>query len=192
MRDTRTLVLIGMLGGASFILMATLQFPIVPSAPYLRYDPSDVVGVLAAVTMGPAAGVAVVGLKAVLYLLLRARSIFGPAANFIAVATFVGVTGWVFRRRSRPVLLWLLAACTAGAVARLAAVIPANFVILNLQFGMPPAQVAALLWPVIIPFNAIASALNTALAGVILSALWRRRLSGDLGPHHHQQHSQHH
>lgn len=176
-RDTRTLVLIAMLGAASFILMATLQFPILPSAPYLRYDPSDVIGLIAAVTLGPAAGVAVVGLKAFLYLLFRARSIFGPTANFIAVATFVGAAGWVYRRRPHPSLLWLLAACGAGALARIIAMIPANFVILNLQFGTPPGQVAALLWPVIIPFNGIASVLNTALTVVILTTIWRRGLS---------------
>lgn len=180
MRDLRTLVLIGMLGGASFILMATLQVPILPAAPYLRYDPSDVVGLMAAFTLGPAAGVAVVGLKAVLYFLFRARSIFGPVANFIAVAAFVGAAGWAFRLRPRPSARWLLAACGIGALARLAAVIPANFIILNLQFGMPPAQVAGLLVPVIIPFNAIASAVNGLIAVVLLAALWRRGV--DLAP----------
>jgi riboflavin transporter FmnP len=177
-------VLTGMLGGASFLLMATLQFPILPAAPYLRYDPSDVVGLIAAVTIGPAVGIAVVGLKDALYLLLRARSIFGPAANFIAVAAFVGVAGWVYRARPRPSPLWLVAACAAGALARLVVIIPANFVILYLQFGMPPVRVAALLWPVIIPFNGIASALNTVLTVIILTAIWRRGFTGGLQPLH--------
>lgn len=179
MRDIRTLVLIGMLGGASFILMATLQVPILPAAPYLRYDPSDVVGLMAAIILGPAAGVAVVGLKAVLYFIFRARSVFGPAANFIAVAAFVGAAGWAFRLRPRSSTLWMLAAVGVGVLARLAAAIPANFVILNLQFGMPPAQVAAMLRPVIIPFNVLAGALNGVLAVVLLAALWRR---GHLAP----------
>jgi riboflavin transporter FmnP len=174
MRDLRTLVLIAMLGAASFVLMATLQVPILPAAPYLRYDPSDVLGLMTAFILGPAAGVAVVGLKAVLYFLFRARSIFGPLANFIAVAAFVAGAGWVFRRRPGPSVLWMLAACGAGALARLAAAIPANFIILRLQFGMPPAQVAKMLIPVIIPFNALASALNGVLAAVLLAALWRR------------------
>lgn len=154
MRDTRMLVLIGMLAGAAFILMATVQVPVLPAAPYLRYDPSDVVALLMAFVAGPVPGVAVVALKDVLYLLFRARSIFGPLANLLAVATFVGVAGWVYHRRPNPSWPWLVASCAAGALARILVMIPGNFVILNLQFGLAPARVAALLWPVIIPFNA--------------------------------------
>lgn len=177
MRDTRLLVLIGMLGAAAFILMATVQVPVLPAAPYLRYDPSDVVGLLMAFVAGPVPAVAVVALKDVLYLLFRARSLFGPLGNLIAVATFVGVAGWVYHRRSNPSWPWLLAACAAGALSRILVMIPANFVILNLQFGLTPVKVAALLWPVIIPFNALASAINTVLSAALMLAIRRRGLA---------------
>lgn len=177
MRDTRMLVLIGMLGAAAFILMATVQIPILPAAPYLRYDPSDVVALLMAFMAGPVPGVAVVVLKDVLYLLFRARSVFGPLANLIAVATFVGVAGWMYQRQASPSRLWLVASCAAGALARILVMIPANFVILNLQFGLTPARVAELLWPVIIPFNALAGALNTALSVAIMLVIARRGLA---------------
>ena len=133
MRETRMLVLIAVLAAAAFILMATVQVPVLPAAPYLRYDPSDVVGLLMAFAAGPLPGVAVVLLKDVLYLLFRARSIFGPLGNLIAVATFVGVAGWVYHRRPNP--------------------------------------------SVIIPFNALASAINTVLTAVLVAALGRRGLS---------------
>lgn len=175
MSNIRWVVLIGMLGAVAFILMATIQVPILPAAPYLRYDPSDVIGLIAALLAGPVAGVAVVALKDVLYLLFRARSIFGPVANFVAVATFVGVAGWMLRGR-RFTLSSLLAACAVGGIARVLVMIPANYVILNLQFGMPPARVAELLLPVIIPFNVIATVINTALTAVIALAIRRRGL----------------
>lgn len=174
-RNVRSLVLIGMLGAVAFILMATIQVPVLPSAPYLRYDPSDVIGLIAAFMAGPVAGVAVVALKDVLYLLFRARSVFGPLANFIAVATFVGVVGWMLHGR-RLTLSSLLAACAAGGLARVIVMIPANFIILNLQFGMPPARVSDLILPVIIPFNVLASVINTVLTAVIVLAMRRRGL----------------
>ncbi|HET6782018.1 MAG TPA: ECF transporter S component [bacterium] len=171
--NVRLLVLVGMLGAAAFILMATIQIPILPSAPYLRYDPSDMIGLIAAFLAGPAAGVAVIALKDALYLLFRARSIFGPLANFLAVATFVGVAGWVLR--GRPLTLYsLLGACAAGGLARVLLMIPANFIILNLQLGMPASRVAELVWPVIIPFNTLASVINTALTAIVLLAVRKR------------------
>ena len=174
-RSIRWFVFIGMLGAAAFILMATIQIPILPSAPYLRYDPSDVIGLIAAIIAGPVAGVAVVALKDGLYLLFRARSIFGPLANFIAVATFVGVSGWMLRGK-RLTLPSLVAACAVGGLARVLVMIPANFAILNLQFGMPPARVSHLLLPVIIPFNVMASVINTALTAMIALTIRRRGL----------------
>lgn len=37
---------------AAFVLMATVQFPVLPQAPYLRYDPSDPVALLAGLRTG--------------------------------------------------------------------------------------------------------------------------------------------
>ncbi|MDQ7820903.1 MAG: ECF transporter S component [Armatimonadota bacterium] len=177
MSTTRLLVLVGMLSAVAFVLMATVQVPVLPSAPYLRYDPSDVIALLVALEAGPAPGMAVVALKDLLYLLFRARSPFGPAANFIAVATFVGVAGWVYGRGGRRTAGWAAAACAAGALARVLVMIPANFAILYLQFGMPPSRVAALLGPVIVPFNVLASGINTVLTVVVWLALRRRGLA---------------
>jgi riboflavin transporter FmnP len=176
MRTVQVQGLVGTLAAAAFILMATVQIPVLPAAPYLRYDPSDVVTLLVAFVIGPVPAVAVVLLKDLLYLIFRARSVFGPTSNFIAVATFVGVAGWVYRRRPDPSWRWLVASCVAGALARILIMVPVNFVILHLQFGMPPSRVAALVWPVIVPFNTLASAINIVLSASLMSAIRRRRV----------------
>ncbi|HEX4841016.1 MAG TPA: ECF transporter S component [bacterium] len=176
MRDTRLVVLIGIMAAAAFILMVAVQVPVLPGAPYLRYNPSDVVALLMASVAGPLPGVAVVVLKDLLYLFLRARSIFGPLGDLIAVATFVGVAGWVYHRRSQPSAAWFVASCGLGALARILVMIPTNYLLLSWQFGMPPAKVGALVWPVIIPFNTLASVINTALSLVLLLAIKRRGL----------------
>ncbi len=176
MTNLRTLVVIAMLAAASVILMATLQVPILPTAPYLRYDPSDVVALTAAFVLGPRVGVVVVALKDALYLLLRGRSIFGPLGNFIAVGTFVGVAGLVYHRLQSSELIRLLAACGAGLLARVVIMIPANFILLSLQFGMSPAKVARIIWPVIVPFNAVVSLINAAITIVVVGAFLRTRI----------------
>jgi riboflavin transporter FmnP len=164
----------GMLAAMAFLLMAAIQVPVLPQAPFLTYDPSDAVGLLAALLYGPASGLTVVLLKDLLFLLLRAQGPFGPVADFIAAGTFVAVTATAFRRRSGAVAPRLLESAVLGASARVAVMIPVNFVILALQFGMPASRVAALLVPAIIPFNAIKAGLNAVIALLIAEPVMRR------------------
>jgi riboflavin transporter len=168
------LAVLGMLSAAAYLLMATVKFPILPSAPFLKYDPSDAAALVAGIQYGPAAGIAVVAIKD---LFLFARNPFGITADFIAAATFVGVTAWVHRRGSGPMTTRLLSATILGVAARVLVMIPANFVILQLQFGMPPERVAALLLPAIVPFNALKGFMNALLAFVAVVPLMRRAVA---------------
>ncbi len=161
------IVIVGVLAAIAFLMMAVVQIPLLPSAPYLTYDPSDAVGLLAGTLYGPGVGVLTVLVKDILFLLFRARGPFGPAADFIAASTFVAVTAWAFRRGSGPLTPRLLQAVVLGTAARVAVMIPANFVILALQFGMPPVKVARMLLPVIIPFNGLKAAINATVALMI-------------------------
>jgi len=172
------IVIVGMLAAVAFILMAAVQIPILPNAPYLTYDPSDAIGLLAGVIYGPSTGVMVVFLKDVLFLILRARGPFGPVADFIAAGTFVAVTAWAFRRRPGPFGRRLVQAAVIGTAARVLIMIPVNFVILGLQFGMPPERIAHLLLPAIIPFNALKAGINAVLALLIAEPFARYAVPG--------------
>ncbi len=173
MGRSQRVVIVGVLAAIAFLMMAAVQIPLLPSAPYLTYDPSDAVGLLAGTLYGPGVGVLVVFVKDILFLLFRARGPFGPTADFIAASTFVGVTAWAFRRGSGPFVPRLLQAAVLGTAARVLVMIPVNFVILALQFGMPPAKVARMLLPVIIPFNALKAAINAAVALLIAEPVTR-------------------
>ncbi|MDR7603049.1 MAG: ECF transporter S component [Armatimonadota bacterium] len=166
-------VMTGLLVAVAFLLMATVQLPILPQAPFLKYDPSDAAALVGGVLYGPGTGVLVVFLKDVLFFLFRAKGPFGPLADFIAAGTFVAVTAWAYRRMGGPFPWRLLSAATVGMIARVLVMIPANFVILYLEFGMPPARVAGLLLPAIVPFNAVKATLNALLALVVAEPLGR-------------------
>lgn len=173
MDKSRALVRIAMLSAASVILMMFVQIPILPTASYLRYDPSDAVALAAAFLLGPRVGVAVVALKDILYLLLRARSFFGPLGNFIAVGTFVGVAGYVYHRVGGSWLTRGLTACAMGVLARIVIMVPVNFVLLYFQFGMRPPRVAELIWSVIVPFNLFVGVVNAAITLIVVGVLFR-------------------
>jgi len=176
--EARRLAVLGLLAAASFVLMAVVQVPVLPQAPYLRYDPSDAVALLAGVMYGPGPAVAVVFLKDLLYLLFRAKGPFGPLADFVAAATFAAATAWAYHRGGGPFAARLVRAAVVGTAARVLVMIPANFVILYLQFGMPPERVAGMLLPVIVPFNALKAGANALLALFVLAPALRQVAPG--------------
>lgn len=192
--NARRIAIISVFAAASLVAMMSIHFPIVPGAPFLKYDPSDAVGLFAGFLMGPAAGVLTVFLKDVLFWLIRDGNPLGPLADFIAAATFVGVSAWLFgrlaphgevergasggsyRTMSAATLPAMVLAILAGTLARVLVMVVANFPILYLEFGTPPGKVAALLWPAIIPFNGFKGLLNGAFAMVLAAALVRRNV----------------
>ena len=174
MSRTARVVTLAMLSAAAFMLMAVVQFPILPNAPFLKYDPSDAVCVFAGITFGPASGVLVVLVKDLLFAVLRGGSPFGPAADFAAAGTFVAVTGWMFRRSGGGVTTSrVLLASVVGVLARVAVMIPVNFVILSLEFGMPAERISSMLLPIIVPFNASKGLINGILAAILVPPVLR-------------------
>lgn len=177
----RRLAAVAVLAAASAVAMMTVHFPIVPSATFLKYDPSDAGALLAGFWMGPGPGVLAVLIKDVLFWLIRGGNPLGPLADFMAAGTFVGVAAWVYRLagRGRPAapIGALVPAIVIGTLARVLVMVGANFPILYVEFGMAPQRVASLLLPAIIPFNGLKGLLNGALAAVLVAALSRRAQS---------------
>ncbi len=174
----RRTIATGMLAAVAFVLMATVELPILPHAPFLKYDPSDAVALLGGITYGPAAGATIVLIKDVLFLLFRAGSPFGPLADFIAASTFVVAAAWAYQRRAGPFPRRLFEAAVLGATVRVLVMIPTNFIILHLEFGMDPIRVAGMLLPAIIPFNALKALINAGVALAIVEPFHRHALRG--------------
>src|SRR2546428_7503550 len=124
MLKTQQLAVVSMLAAIAYLLMLAVKFPIIPGAQFLKYDPSDAAGLVAGILYGPAAGVAVVAIKDILFL---ARNPFGILADFIAAAAFVSVTSWVYLRGSGGTAPRLLSATVFGIAARVLVMIPVNF-----------------------------------------------------------------
>lgn len=179
----RTITALAMLSAVGALLMQFVQFPIIPTAPYLRFDPSEVPTLLAGVLFGPAASVLVALLKNGLRVLLFGSNTgwVGPAANFVAVALFAAPASWAYRRR--PTTRGLVQGVLLGTASRSVLMIPVLlFVILPAFFGYSPTDWATirgrmlpLIWSAFVPFNAVTSLLNGALT-VWLLVLVRSRL----------------
>lgn len=158
------LVFLAMIGALSFVLM-WFGFPIIPAAPYLKFEPSDVPLMLATIAYGPVAGIMALTIKNLMYFLLHGSNIFGIFMNFCASATFLLVGYFVNKKMNFAV------SGGAGAIAMALVMIPLNMIIVPLEFGLPLEKVQALLLPVYIPFNLIKGSLNTVLFILLWSVL---------------------
>src|SRR5690554_5019645 len=70
-KKTRNLVMISLLAAMSFVLMYVVQIPLLPAAPFLKWDPSDLPNVLGGLVLGPGAAFLIALIKCLLFLLLK-------------------------------------------------------------------------------------------------------------------------
>jgi len=89
--NTKKIVKISALGAISFVLYFILEFPLIPGAPFLKFDFSDTAALVGGFALGPAAGVLIEFIKNILHLLLKANegSPVGELANFIVGTALV-------------------------------------------------------------------------------------------------------
>lgn len=97
---TRMLIAIAMLSSISFVLML-LAFPLPVLPAYLKVDFSDIPALIAAITMGPIAGVLVAFLKNVLDWLFSGSPTgvpVGHMANFVTSILFLTPVYLIYRK----------------------------------------------------------------------------------------------
>ncbi|HLR11769.1 MAG TPA: ECF transporter S component [Sporosarcina sp.] len=96
----RRMVLIAMLGSIATVLMK-LNFPLPALPPFLKFDFGEVPAVLAVMTMGPVAGIAVELIKNVLYWFLSGSPTgvpVGEIANFTTGILFIMPIYFIFNK----------------------------------------------------------------------------------------------
>jgi riboflavin transporter FmnP len=154
---------IGVLGAIAFTFMY-LDFPIPPFPAWLKYDPGEVPALIAGFALGPAAGVAVELIKGLLILLLRPGSLGGPFGifmNLLAGVTLVAAATIYYRleHTKRGALRGL----GFGIAAMTSVMILANVALTPTFFGLPRAQVIALVLPALLPFNLLKGMISSLL-----------------------------
>lgn len=112
--ETTNLVKMGLLSALAFILMR-LDFPIPGFPPFLKMDVSDIPSVIGTLAIGPAAGVIVQFIKALLYTASGSDTGFiGPLANFVVGAAYVFPLGLIYKHKSD--LKGFIIGCFAGTI----------------------------------------------------------------------------
>jgi len=148
-------------GAIAFVVMFVCGIPLLPNAPFLKYEPSGMMILTATVLLGPAGGVLACFLKDVMCMLIAGSNIFGVTSDFINTTVFALVAGMIIRRGAG--LQNHLFGYLAGTIAGTLVMIPVNLVVLQLEFGMTPEAIMGLMLPAILPFNLLKGLCNGLL-----------------------------
>ena len=129
---------------------------------FLTYEPKDVVLTIGGFIFGPIAGIAMSLIVCFIeFITVSDSGVIGLLMNFLASAVFVGVATAVYRRKMK--LSRAIIGLVAGSLSMLVIMLLWNYIMTPLYMGVPREAVLELFLPLLIPFNLLKAALNSAL-----------------------------
>ena len=163
---TKHIATLSMLAAMAIVLMLFIRVPFMPGAPFLIYDPKDVVILIGGLMFGPLAAFI---LSIVVALIEMVTVSDGGPIGFLmgslASITFTVPAALIYKRFGN--LKGAIIGILVGIVAASSAMILWNYIVVPLYTGWPRADVVPMLLPVFLPFNLIKFGLNASIAILI-------------------------
>ena len=168
---THRLTLMAMFAAMAYIIMAVGRFPI-SSVEFLKYDPKDVILVMASFILGPLPGLGITLVVAFLEMItVSSTGPIGFLMNFLSSAAFLWPAAAIYKRRHT--LRGAMAGLAVGVLAMTAVMLMWNYFITPYYMGYPREAVAAMLAPVFLPFNLVKGGLNAAVTMLVYKPVSR-------------------
>lgn len=161
--NTKKIAIAALFTAASLIL-SFIQIPIFPAAPWLMYDPSGIVCLIAALAFGPKLGAAV----AIISWLPRVFiDPFGAPMGMVSTCALIIPAALVYgKRRTRGAAL---VGMIVGAALSVAVSCALNLVVTPLYTAVSVMDVVAMIIPILIPFNTLKMVINVVAGQVLLT-----------------------
>ncbi len=158
-RELVTLAIFSALGMA----LSFIQIPIFPPAPWLQYDPSGIVTLTVALMYGPTAGIVV---QLVSWIPKLIMSPLGSLLTFVAMIGAVLVVGLIYKKIHN--LKGAIVSLVLGSIVFICLAIAMNFLITPIYSpGVTVEDVAAMIVPILLPFNLIKCGINGVATGLL-------------------------
>ncbi|TCD53608.1 ECF transporter S component [Alloscardovia theropitheci] len=143
------------------IVLSFIQIPIFPAAPFLRYDPSGIVVLLAGFAYGPLAAVIISVLSALPHVFTNP---FGGLILIACSIAFSVPSAWLYsRNRTRKTAIISM---IVGAVCFIATAIILNLIITPFYTATPLSAVIAMIVPILLPFNLLKAGIHLIITMV--------------------------
>ncbi|MDY2777813.1 MAG: ECF transporter S component [Collinsella sp.] len=161
--NTKRIALTALFTAASFAL-SFIQIPIFPAAPWLMYDPSGIVCLIAALAFGPKVGAA----TAIISWLPRIFiDPFGAPMGIVSTCAFI-IPASIIHAKFNRTRTASIAGMLLGAAVSIVLVCALNLVVTPLYTAVTMADVAGMILPILLPFNTLKMAVNIVAGQVLL------------------------
>ena len=173
----RAVLFAGILAALGFVLMRFTEFPLIPSAAFLKTDLGDLPVLLGTIFLGPWYGIGMAFTKDLLYLLSGGGGggVLGAFINFIAVGTLASVLG-IFTQRTKnyvKITIGLIIGTIIMAIVMFFVnmwAVPAFW-----SPGITHKDLMIYLYTINLPFNLLKGTLDTIFTILLYAALKKRR-----------------
>ncbi|MBP2017457.1 riboflavin transporter FmnP [Symbiobacterium terraclitae] len=176
LKGVRQITTSGVLSALAVVLAVTVRFPLLPAAPFLLYEPSDLPLLLGSFRLSPWWVAGMSGVVALAMALVGSGGAIGAVSRFVGSAALALTAAVVYRRLAGRARSKLISVLTGVLVYTLAEV--ALTVILGPLFFGDMRMALAMILPVVVPFNLLKGGINGAAALLIdtgVSALAREK-----------------
>jgi riboflavin transporter FmnP len=157
--SVKKMVLLAMLCAVSFLAVSLIRIPVVL---FLSYEPKDVVITIGGFLLGPLAGFIVSLVVSLLEMFtISTTGPIGAVMNLLSTCAFACTASFIYKKKHT--LTGAVLGLLCGSVLMIAAMLLWNYLITPLYMtGTSRDDVAAMLIPIFLPFNALKAGLNTA------------------------------
>ncbi len=165
--STRQLVTMALMCAIA-ALLSFIEFPLLPGVTWLKFDASNMPAMVAGFAYGPAGGIAVGIITAIIHGLLMA-DFTGALMNIMVVVCFVLPAALIYKKMHTftGAIIGLVFSIIAGVIGA----IIGNLLLTPSWLGVPFDAVLALIIPVLIPFNIIKGLINAVLTLIIYKSI---------------------
>jgi riboflavin transporter FmnP len=157
---TKELTTLAMLTAIAYALVATVRIPIIL---FLKYEPKDVIITIGGFLMGPGAVLISSTVVALIEMFtISDTGIIGCIMNFLSTCSFAVTAALVYKRNHT--MKGAILGLAVGAVTMICTMLLWNYLITPLYMtGTSRSDIAGMLMPVFLPFNALKAGLNSSI-----------------------------
>lgn len=159
---SRNLVYTGAFSALSIVLSYLIHFPIVPSAPFLLYDPGDIPILIMGLKFSPGIGVVMTAIVSILFAIMTGQGgPWGIFMHFLATGTYVLIASLIYQRKRN--INSAIKGLIIAPLVMTGIMVVANILVTPIYLGVSREVVIGMLLPAIIPFNLLKGLINGAI-----------------------------